>query len=190
VSTLEWVAVAFGVGSVLLAVRQNPWCWPLGIVSVALFALLFWHARLYANAGLQVVYVVLSAYGWWAWLRGGPEHGALRVSRAPRRGGALLLLLGAGVAVLLGGTLGRATDAELPFWDAGTTATSLVAQFMLARKWLENWVLWIAVDVVYVGMFLARGLRPTALQYAIFLALAVLGLREWTRALREEGGPA
>ena len=187
-SGLEWVAVAFGVVSVWLTVRQNPWCWPLGMVNVALFAVLFWRERLYADASLQLVYVAVCAYGWWAWVRGGPGEGPLRVSRAPRR--ASFLLLGAGLllAAVLGLTLKRATDAALPFWDAGTTAFSLIAQWMQARKWLENWILWIVVDVLYVGMYLTKGLHLTAGLYAAFVGLAVLGLREWTRTVRASAG--
>jgi nicotinamide mononucleotide transporter len=183
VTALEWVAVAVSVASVFLTVRQNLWCWPLGMVSVTLYALVFWRERIYANSGLQLVYLALSVYGWWAWLRGGPGHGGLRVTRAPRLGGLFLLLLAAGLTLGLGAFLKRTAAPELPFWDAGTTSASLVAQFMAARKWLENWAVWIAVDVVYVGMFLFQGLRPTALLYAVFLGLAVLGLREWSRAL-------
>ena len=98
-------------------------------------------------------------------------------------------MAGAALAVLLGTTLKSATDASLPFWDAGTTAYSLVAQWMQTRKWLESWALWIAVDVVYVGMYLAKGLALTAFLYAVFIGLAVLGHREWSRALRPGGGP-
>jgi nicotinamide mononucleotide transporter len=184
VSALEWVAVGVTVVSVWLTVRQNPWCWPLGIVSVALYSFVFWREKLYADAGLQVVYVAVCAYGWWAWLRGGPGAGVLRVSRTPRRASVLLFVAGAVLAAVLGLTLKRATDASLPFWDAGTTAFSLVAQWMQARKWLENWLVWIVVDVVYVGMYVQKGLAPTALLYAGFVVLALLGVREWTRALR------
>jgi nicotinamide mononucleotide transporter len=187
VSLLEWVAVAFGVLAVLLTVRQNPWCWPLGIVNVSLFALLFWRERLYADAGLQVVYVGLCAYGWRAWRRGGPAASALRVSRTPRGAGLLLGGAALALALLLGATLKRATDADLPFWDAGTTAFSLAAQWMQARKWLENWLVWIVVDVVYVGVYLAKGLTLTAGLYAAFIALAALGWREWSRALASGG---
>jgi nicotinamide mononucleotide transporter len=187
VTALEWVAVAFGVVSVLLTVRQNAWCWPLGIVNVGLFALLFWRERLYADAGLQLVYVAVCAYGWWAWLRGGPGAGALRVSRTPRRVSILLFVAGAVLAAVLGLTLKRATDASLPFWDAGTTAFSLVAQWMQARKWLENWLVWIVVDVVYVGMYVQKGLVLTAFLYAGFIALALLGAFEWRRALHAGG---
>ena len=187
-SGLEWVAVAFGVVSVWLTVRQNPWCWPLGMINVTLFAVLFWRERLYADAGLQLVYVAVCAYGWWAWVRGGPGAGPLRVSRVPRRPSLLLLAAGVLLAAVLGLTLKRATDAALPLWDASTTAFSLVAQWMQARKWLENWILWIVVDVAYVGMYLTKGLHLTAGLYAAFVVLAVLGLREWTRAVRASVG--
>ena len=91
------------------------------------------------------------------------------------------------LAVVLGSTLHRATDADLPYWDAGTAAGSLVAQWMQARKWLENWAVWIAVDVVYVGMYLVKGLAFMAGLYAVFIVLAVLGFREWSRAMRAGG---
>ena len=187
-SLLEWVAVAFGIAGVWLTVRQNPWCWPLGIVNVSLFAVLFWRERLYADAGLQLVYVLVSVYGWWAWVRGGPGEGPLRVSLVPKRWGAGLVLIGTALAVALGALLRRGTDADLPYWDAGTTAFSLVAQWMQTRKWLENWALWIAVDVVYVGMYLTKGLALTAGLYVAFIALAILGHREWSRALLASRG--
>jgi nicotinamide mononucleotide transporter len=187
-SLLEWVAVAFGIAGVWLTVRQNPWCWPLGIVNVSLFAVLFWRERLYADAGLQLVYVLVSVYGWWAWVRGGPGEGPLRVSSVPRRWAGGLVLIGTALAVALGALLRRGTDADLPYWDAGTTAFSLVAQWMQTRKWLENWALWIAVDVVYVGMYLTKGLAPTAGLYVAFIALAILGHREWSRALLASRG--
>ncbi len=188
---LEWEAVAFGVAGVWLTVRQNPWCWPLGIVSVSLFALVFWRAGLPANAGLQLVYVGLCLYGWWAWVRGGPEPGGLRVSRVPPRIAMALLAVAPVLGFVLVALLPRAKDAALPYWDAGTTALSLLAQWMQTRKWLENWMVWIAVDVVYVCLFLFQGLAPTAGLYAVFTLLAILGLREWSKAIRAgpHGGP-
>jgi nicotinamide mononucleotide transporter len=182
-SLLEWVAVAFGVAGVLLTVRQNPWCWPLGIVNVSLSAVVFWETRLYADAALQIVYVALCSYGWWAWLRGGTDSTPLHVSRAPRSLGWLAAAAAVAFAWALGSVLHRATDAALPFWDAGTASGSLLAQWMQTRKWLENWTVWIVVDVVYVGMYVAKGLMLFAGLYALFGLLAVLGLREWRRSL-------
>lgn len=186
-SAWEIAGVLFGVVAVWLTVRQNVWCWPTGLVNVGLFIVVFWQARLYADMGLQVVYVALCAYGWWSWLHGGEGHGALRVSRAPAR---LLWAVAAGGAVaafVLGVTLKRHTDASLPFWDSTTTSYSLAAQWLQTRKWIENWTVWIAVDILYVGIYVAKSLYLTAALYAVFLALAVRGHLEWRRDLAAAG---
>ena len=175
--------VVFGVAAVWLTVKENVWCWPVGLVNVALFIVVFWQARLYADMGLQVAYVALCLYGWWAWLHGGADHGFLRVSRAPRRAVAALALAGTLGAAALGLTLDRHTDASLPFWDSTTTSFSLVAQALQTKKWIENWLVWLAVDAVYVGIYVWKGLYLTAGLYAVFLVLAAKGLVEWRRAL-------
>ncbi len=180
---LEIAGVATGILAVWLTTREHILCWPLGIVSVSLFILVFYDARLYGAMGLQVVYVLLASYGWHAWLRGGPGHERLRVSRVP--GVAWPFLAGTALAGagLLGGWLAFRTDAALPWTDATTTSASLVAQFMQTRKWIENWLVWLVVDVVYVAMYLSQGLAMTALLYAVYLGLAVLGWRQWADAL-------
>jgi nicotinamide mononucleotide transporter len=175
--------VLFGVISVWLTVRENIWCWPTGLVNVLLFVVVFWQAKLYADMGLQVVYAILSVYGWYEWLYGGKGRGERAVSRTPRFVLVPLLLAGLLGLVGLGLFLRRATDAALPFWDAGTTSFSLVAQWMLTKKWLENWLIWIVVDVIYVGMYLFKQLYPTAGLYLVFLVLACLGFQAWTKAL-------
>jgi nicotinamide mononucleotide transporter len=186
---VEAVAVAFGVAYVLLAIREIPWCWPAGIVNVAIYAVVFFHARLYGAAVLQLVYVVVSFYGWHAWLHGGDGHGRLRVSRTPARWAAGLTLAGILASIGLGLFLESRTDDALPFPDGATTAFSLVAQWMTTRKWLENWLVWIAVDVVFVGMYLSQRLYGTSVLYAVFLVMAVLGYKEWRSSLakREAG---
>jgi nicotinamide mononucleotide transporter len=174
------------VVAVYLTVRENVWCWPTGLVNVAIFIVVFAQARLYADMGLQVVYVGLCLYGWYAWLHGGRDHGVLRVSRTPP---AVLSGLVAGAALFaaaLGTALHRLTDASLPYWDASTAAFSLAAQWMQTRKWIENWLVWVVVDAVYVGMYVVKGLYLTAGLYAGFLALAVAGWLAWRRSLRTE----
>ena len=182
---LELVGVLTGILAVWLTTRQRILCWPIGIVSVALFVIVFYRARLYGAMGLQAIYIGLAAYGWYAWLHGGEGHGRLEVSRVPRR--VLLVLAAAGtVATIgLGLGLGRWTDAALPFLDAGTTSFSLVAQWMQTRKWIENWIVWMVVDVVYVGINLSQGLHLTAGLYAVYFGLAIIGLRDWRRSMRE-----
>jgi nicotinamide mononucleotide transporter len=183
--TIEVVGALTGVVAVWLTTRQKIWCWPVGIVSVLLYVLVFYQARLYATMGLQVVYVGLAVYGWYAWTKGARADGPLRVSRASTRTLAVACGVGLAVTLGLGAWLGRQTDEALPFTDAAVTSVSLIAQWMQTRKLIENWWLWLAVDAVYVGMNLSQGLVPTAGLYAIYTALAVAGLREWRRSMEE-----
>lgn len=172
-----------GVVAVWLTTRQSVWCWPTGILNVGLSALVFLHSRLYGSAALQLVYAALCLYGWRQWLHGGRDEGRLAVSRTPARWLAGLAIGGSAFALGLGLFLRYRTDAALPFWDASMTAFSLVAQWMTTRKWIENWLVWIPVDAVYVGMYLSQRLHAYAGLYAVFLVLAVLGWREWRRSL-------
>lgn len=186
-SWLEAVAVAFGIVSVYLSVRENIWSWPTAIVNVALYILVFFQARLYADMGLQVVYVALNAYGWYQWLYGGANRTELHVSRTSARLAAVLVLVGVACAALLGTLLARHTDAALPYVDSATTSTSLVAQWMMTRKKLENWLVWVAVDVVYIGMFVYKDLYLTSGLYAVFLVLSAMGYVQWRRSLASAG---
>jgi len=183
VISLELIAVLITLVAVYLTTRQVVWCWPLGMVSVALYAAVFFDARLYADMGLQGLYFALAAYGWWAWLHGGDDHGELVVTRTPERNRVVLLVAAAVGGVLLGQLLNRFTDASLPFMDSLLTSFSIAAQWMQTRKLLENWLVWLAVDVLYVGMFLYKELFLTAGLYAVFLVLAGMGYVEWRRSM-------
>jgi nicotinamide mononucleotide transporter len=183
----EIVGVLTGILGVWLTTRQKIWCWPVGIVSVAAFIVVFFRAKLYAAMGLQVVYVGLLAYGWHAWLHGGEGQVALRVSRVPRRLAFGLAVAAAAATGIAGYWLRARTDEALPYLDGFTTSFSLVAQWMQARKYLENWLLWVVVDVVYVGMSLSQGLTLTAGLYAVYIGLALLGFRDWRRSMAAGG---
>ena len=185
-SPLEIIAALVGAVSVWLSVRQNIWSWPTAIVNVVLYTLVFYEAKLYADMGLQVIYAVLSVYGWYEWLYGGEGRTELHVTRTGARVGALLAVIALLGSALLGTLLHRETDAALPYMDAALSSTSLVAQWMMTRKLLENWLVWIAVDVLYVGMFIFKGLYLTAGLYAVFLALAVRGYVDWRRSMRAD----
>lgn len=182
---IEIVAAVFGVVSVFLSVRQNIWSWPTAIVNVGLYIFVFFGSKLYADTGLQVVYVVLNAYGWYHWLYGGKNRTELPVSRTSGRLGVLLVALGLAGTAAIGTLLARTTDASLPYLDAMTTSTSLVAQWMMTRKLLENWIVWVAVDVVYIGMYIYKSLYVTAVLYFVFLVLSAMGYAQWRRSLRE-----
>ncbi|HEX9565241.1 MAG TPA: nicotinamide riboside transporter PnuC [Gemmatimonadaceae bacterium] len=179
---LEAVAAVFGVISVFLSTRQNIWSWPTAIVNVGLYAVVFFDGRLYGQMGLQAVYLALSVYGWYQWRFGGADRGVLRVTRAGPRLLAGLLALNLVAWLLLAAVLHR-TDAALPYLDALLATTSLVAQWMMTRKILETWLLWIVVDIVYVPMFVTQQLYATAGLYAVFLGLATLGFRDWRRSV-------
>ena len=191
-SPLELVAVAFGLVSVYLSAREHIVSWPTAIVNVGIFFFLFWEAKLYADAVLQLFYLVLSAYGWYEWLYGGDRHSRLQVSRATRLHWAIVTPLFLVGGLGLGAILARYTDSPMPYFDALLTSASLVAQWMMTRKLLENWIIWILADIVYVPIFVMRGLPFTALQYAIFLVLAVVGYAGWQKSLRAHaaGGAA
>lgn len=171
--------MAFGVAYAVLAIRESPWCWFAGMVNVTIYAAVFAHARIYGSAALQVLYLAFSVYGWHAWRRGGEGGGRLAVSRTPRRWAIGLAVASVAGAVVLGQLFARFTDDALPLLDGATTAVSLAAQWMATRKWLENWLLWIAVDVAYVWMYLTQGLPGTAGLYLVFLGMATLGYRQW-----------
>jgi nicotinamide mononucleotide transporter len=133
--------------------------------------------------GLQVVYFALSLYGWYEWLYGGENRTELHVSQTSRALGVRLIVIGVVCAATLGTALARFTDAALPYLDSATTSTSLVAQWMMTRKILENWAVWAIVDVVYVGMFIFKKLYLTAGLYSVFFVLAVMGYVQWKRSL-------
>ena len=182
-SCLEAVAVIFGIISVYLGTRQNIWSWPTALVNVALFFALFLESGLYSDTGLQVVYFVLSLYGWYEWLYGGAGRTAITVTRTSRRTWTVLAGIGVVVWALLGTITSRLPGTALPYVDSATTTVSLLAQWMMTRKLIENWLIWIAVDVVYVGMFIYKGLYLTAFNYGIYLVLAVMGYIAWKRSL-------
>ncbi|GHG31751.1 MULTISPECIES: nicotinamide riboside transporter PnuC [Streptomyces] len=185
---VAWTEVlGFGTGAlcVWLVARQHLANWPVGIANNLFFVLLFTQAGLYADAGLQIVFIVLAAYGWWTWTHGGGpgSAGALPVRRTTRTEGAWLLAAGTVGTLALTLLLDRATDSTVPFWDALTTGLSLAATYGQCRKRLESWWLWIAADVVYVPLYAYKGLYLTSLLYVGFMALCVAGLRGWSRDL-------
>lgn len=183
---LTWMEVlGFGTGAlcVWLVAKQHLWNWPIGLANNVLFLALFATSGLYADAGLQVVYMALAIYGWWAWLHGGADHGTLQVSRMPK---ATAVALGAAtLAVTVGLTLllDRVTDSTVPAWDAVTTALSLAATYAQTRKQLACWGIWIAADVLYVPLYASKGLWLTAVLYLGFIALCVNGYVSWKRDL-------
>lgn len=179
---LEMVAAAFGIVSVWLSTREHIASWPTALVNVALYFVVFQRARLYADMGLQAIYFALSLYGWYEWKYGGAGRTELPVSRTTRRQALVLVPLGVAGSAALGLVLMRGTDAALPWLDSALAVTSLLAQWMMTRKLLENWLVWIVADVAYVAMFLSKALYVTAGLYFVFLLLAIKGWFDWRRS--------
>ncbi|MEZ4455078.1 MAG: nicotinamide riboside transporter PnuC [Gemmatimonadales bacterium] len=180
---VESVAVLFGIVAVWFNARQNVLGWVTGLVNVLLFTFIFYQSRLYALMALQVVFAAISLYGWYQWLRGGEDRGGRSVTRTPVPIG---LALAAGViaaAAGLGWALARFTPDQQPYLDAGISVVAMAAQWMMARKYYETWWIWIAVNLVAVPFFLLQSAWPTALQYTVYLVLAIGGLRQWRRSL-------
>ncbi len=188
-SLQTWVeAVSFVTGAVCvwLTVKENVWNFPIGIVNAATAAYVYLGVQLYADAGLQVVFLVLGLVGWYLWLFGGAHRTVLRVSLASNVERSLTAVAIAGATALMWWVLTTYTPSNVPFLDGLTTAVSLGAQWLLNRKKLESWVLWIVVDVIYVPLLLYKGLWLLAILYAVFLGMAVMGLLRWRETWREQ----
>lgn len=179
---LEIVGTVFGLLCVWLTVRQSLWCWPTGLVQVLAFMAIFYQVKLYSDLILHVIYVGMQIYGWWFWLHGGKNHREARVTVQPttfRLGWLTVTLVGTGA---WGYGMATWTDAAAPYGDAFTTVASLCAQWMLARKRLESWFYWIAVDLVAIGIYFSKGLYVTTGLYSVFLVLATCGVVGWWRS--------
>ncbi|MXO75711.1 nicotinamide riboside transporter PnuC [Altererythrobacter aerius] len=190
---LEIAGALLGLVNIVLLVRRSVWNFPAAMAMVTCIGVVLFEARLYAEAGLQVFFFVVNAWGWYLWTRARRAGSGGTVVPVgwlgwPARIGWIAAT--AVVSVALGLALGRWTDAALPMADSAVTGMSITAQILLGLRRIENWMLWIAVDVLAIGLYLMRDLHVLAALYVAFLVLSVLGLRTWTRAARREGAGA
>jgi nicotinamide mononucleotide transporter len=181
---IEGAGVVTTVLGIWLTTRRKLICWPVVLISDVLYLIVFYRVRLYSDALLQIFFLAFTLYGWWYWWRGVRKEGEVRVVRLPLASLLMGLAAGAVGTVMLAWLMVR-IGAALPRLDAALTSYSLVATWWQTRKHTANWWLWIAVDLVYIGEYLYKGLRPTAVLYALLVALAVLGLRNWQRSNSE-----
>jgi nicotinamide mononucleotide transporter len=186
VDLIEAAAALLVLVNVALVARRSVLNYPVGIVAVSLYGWVFAQARLYSDAGLQGFFLLLNLYGWWNWRRCREETGTVVV--ASLSGGARVAWAGGIAAVTLGWGMfmHRYTDASLPWWDAAVAMFSVAAQVMMARRQWENWVLWIAVNILSVGLYSAKGLWPSTAVYSVLTGLALWGLGDWLRAQRQQ----
>jgi nicotinamide mononucleotide transporter len=185
---VEVLGVVTSLVYLYFSVRQIIWLWPFGIISSALFILIFFNSKFYADMGLQVYYLGVSIYGWIYWSRGAVDQkktSTLPVCRISRQ--LALVLSVTGIVIMLGivYVLKNFTDSDVPWGDGFTTAGSIVATWMLARKVLEHWLVWVVVDSVAAGLYFYKGLYPSFLLYLIFTIIAVVGYFHWKRSLSE-----
>lgn len=178
-SPLEIVAVCFNIAGVWLTAQRVRWCWPVSVVAVLLYAWIFFEVKLYSDMLLQVVYAALQLYGWWQWTRAGAQHQGRQVTALTARQVVTGLAIGAVGSLALGAAMAHWTDAAQPWLDAALTGFSLVAQLWMAQKRLQCWALWFVVDVIFVGLFVYKGLYLTAGLYALFTVIAIQGWRDW-----------
>lgn len=183
---LELFSFTLAVITVWLNIRQVHWAWLFSIASSALYGLVFFRSRLYGDMALQCVFVAVSAWGWHQWLHGGAAHRALAISRLStqaRAWSAIGWIAGFGAISLF---LAAYTDTDVPYIDGFLTAGSLIGQLLLSRKKIENWHVWIAVDALYIGLYVYKNLMLTAVLYGLFVIMAVAGLRAWRGSLAAE----
>ena len=181
---LEVIAFALALAMVACNIREIHWGWPLAAISSVLYCALFWRSKLYGDAALQVFFALVALWGWSQWLRGRRDDGsALTISRLSRRGLLASLATGALLWPATGWFLKTWTDTDVPWWDAFPTAVSVIGQVLLGRKVLENWAVWLVVNVVSVGLFAWKGLWLTTVLYTLFAALSVVGWRAWQRRI-------
>jgi nicotinamide mononucleotide transporter len=177
---LEIAGFVTGALSVWLAVRQNPWNWPFGVANAVCFLVLFWEARLYGDMALQVLFIAICLLGWYRWLFGGEGHSRLRVTHIGARDAIVYTCVGVATTAAFTPYLRSVGDAS-PLLDALTTVLSVEAQYLMTRKVIEHWWVWMAADIIYIHLYASRNLYLTSLLYVVFFAMCAVGLRDWLR---------
>ena len=183
-SWLELIAVLLAFAMVYFNIRELHWGWPLAAISSGLYFFLFWEQRLYGDACLQIFFAVVALWGWWVWLRG-IQGVSISISTSSQQQRVVFMGSGAVLWLVTGWFLLNFTDTDVPWWDAFPTAFSIVGQFLLARKKLDNWLIWVIVNIVSVALFAWKGLWLTTLLYLVFIALSVVGWRSWRARLSD-----
>jgi nicotinamide mononucleotide transporter len=183
---LENLGILSTLICVYLNTRQNIWGWPWAILASIIYGLVYYQAKLYSDMELQIVFIVISGYGWSKWLYGGQQKNDLPVTYTPKKYYLVLLIIILLFALASGYLHGKYTDAALPYFDSTLTAISLVAQWQMARKYIENWILWITANLGYIVMYFSKNLMGTSVLYVLLLGLAIYGYWGWRKTLITE----
>jgi nicotinamide mononucleotide transporter len=180
---LEVLGIITTLICVWLNTKQNIWGWPWAILASAIYGFVYFQAKLYSDMELQIVFILISAYGWWQWLYGSNEKDNLPVTATPSKYYLILTAILVAFAGVSGYLHGKYTDASFPYFDSTLTAISLIAQWLLARKYIENWILWMVANLGYIVMYFSKNLLGTSILYFLLLGLAIMGYLEWRKSL-------
>ena len=185
---IELFGAATGLIYLYLEIKQNIWLWPLGILTSTLYIIIFFQSKFYADMALQFYYVAISVYGWYWWLKGNrnSKNEELPVTKLTKHTGWILTIITIVFYALISVVLVNFTDSPLPYWDAFTTALSLTATWMLTHKIIEQWLVWIVVNVVSMGLYIYKGLYPTVILFFFYTTMSIIGYMEWNRSLKKE----
>ncbi len=182
---LEWAAAGLGLINIALLVFRSVWNYAFGIVSVAIYIFVFWETRLYAESGLQLFFIAAQMWGWYLWIKVGDDEGRVPVRWLDWQSRAVWIAVTAALSLNLGWVMHRFTNAAMPYADSAIAGASVAAQILLAYRRVENWVLWVLIDIAAVGLYINRGLYPTAGLYGGMLVMSLVGLKEWVVAAQK-----
>lgn len=178
-SQLEWLAAGLGLINITLLIFRNAWNYAFGIASVTIYVFIFWETRLYAESGLQVFFILAQAWGWYLWLKVGGDNNRVPVRWLDWPSRVVWITVTAAISLNLGWLMHKYTNAAMPFADSAIAGASVAAQILLAYRRIENWVLWVLIDIAAVALYIDRGLYPTAGLYGGMLVMSLFGLKEW-----------
>lgn len=183
---IETLGAVFGIVYLWFSVKQNIWLWPVGLITSAFYGFVFFTSGFYADMALQGYYLIISVYGWLNWKFGGTTKdisNILPVTWLTWKGEIIAIVTTGLLTVLISNILIRFTDSTIPWWDAFTTAASIVATWMLTRKYIDNWIYWIVVDSISAGLYLYKGLYPTLLLFIAYTIMAIFGFFSWKKTM-------
>ena len=181
---VELLGTAFSIAYLYFSIKQNILLWPLGIMSAIFYLVVFYESKFYADMALNGYYLIISIYGWITWKRAREKMGMkMPIKRLKIKMGLTLIIVTGILYIVIGKVLYLYTDSPIPYWDAFTTSASIVATWMLARKFLEHWIVWVIVDLVSMALYIYRGLYPTTILFAVYTTMAVVGFIQWRKEL-------
>jgi nicotinamide mononucleotide transporter len=180
---LENLGIVATLICVWLNTKQNIWGWPWAIIASGVYGFVYFQAKLYSDMELQIVFIIISIYGWWQWIFGGEQKNNLPVTNTPKKLYLILATILILFACISGYLHSKYTDASLPYFDSSLTAISLIAQWLMARKYIENWLLWIAANIGYMFMYFSKNLNGTSVLYLLLLAMAIKGFIDWRKTV-------